>query len=404
MPDYIAQDTDFTLVANAIRTKTGDSGLLEWPSGFKTAIDNIVDTDCIKTVGPAPVVSVPDAAPLDAEGLVVDIEPVQAGSGDPSPENVRPISGWTGAKVTRAGKNLFDKENANVVNAYLYGDLIKPGSQHRIVYIDCKPSTTYIISNSANGRVSCACTKDVPQINTTGTDYSLTGTITTTADSKYLCIYCYNGSSDTVTFQEVIDALKIELGSTATDYEPYQGDTYDITFPAEAGTVYGGTLDVVNGVLTVDRAYAELTKDSNWEWNSGNSLAICSIPGAVIANENNQRKIFVQNNLFTNSAWVGRNTPEYSCGLFFGASYVFVRSTNHIASVDDLKALIGDRTLQVVYELATPVTYTLTPQQIAMLRGNNTLWVDTGDVTLKYFTTAFEDLAEEIGFADGGDY
>ena len=36
-------------------------------------------------------------APLDS--LVVSITPVQSGSGDPSPENVRPISGWTGANI-----------------------------------------------------------------------------------------------------------------------------------------------------------------------------------------------------------------------------------------------------------------------------------------------------------------
>lgn len=39
------------------------------------------------------------AAPLLS--LSVDIEPVQSGSGDPSPTNVRPITGWTAATVTR---------------------------------------------------------------------------------------------------------------------------------------------------------------------------------------------------------------------------------------------------------------------------------------------------------------
>ena len=33
--------------------------------------------------------------------LTVNIEPVQTGSGDPSPQNVRPISGWTGASIYR---------------------------------------------------------------------------------------------------------------------------------------------------------------------------------------------------------------------------------------------------------------------------------------------------------------
>ena len=41
--------------------------------------------------------------------LKVAIEPVQAGSGDPSPDNVRPISGWDTVKVTRCGKNIFDQ-------------------------------------------------------------------------------------------------------------------------------------------------------------------------------------------------------------------------------------------------------------------------------------------------------
>ena len=282
----------------------------------------VLDMSPVTTVT-APVVSVPDAAPLDAEGLVVNIEPVQSGSGDPSPENVRPITGWTGAKVTRTGKNLFDKENANVLNAYLYGALIKPGSLHRIVYIDCKPSTTYIISNSANGRVSCTCTKDVPQINTTGTDYSSTGTITTTADSKYLCVYCYNGSTDTVTFQEVIDALKIELGSTATDYEPYQGDTYDIAFPTEAGTVYGGTLDVTNGKLQVYPYFAGYNSDP--------------LVGPWISSMDK---------------YVEGATPT------IGA--------------------------QVVDMGGTPITYDIDPVTLNLLRGTNTIFADTGDSTLTY--------------------
>lgn len=34
------------------------------------------------------------------KSLVVDIEPVQSGSGDPSPDNVRPITGWTGCNIS----------------------------------------------------------------------------------------------------------------------------------------------------------------------------------------------------------------------------------------------------------------------------------------------------------------
>lgn len=46
------------------------------------------------------VASVTDGTALLMPSLKVGIEPVQEGSGDPSPDNIRPISGWTAANVT----------------------------------------------------------------------------------------------------------------------------------------------------------------------------------------------------------------------------------------------------------------------------------------------------------------
>lgn len=41
------------------------------------------------------IASFDDAAPVPLESLIFHVEPVQAGSGDPSPDNIRPITGWT---------------------------------------------------------------------------------------------------------------------------------------------------------------------------------------------------------------------------------------------------------------------------------------------------------------------
>jgi len=50
----------------------------------------------------------------------------------------------------------------------------------------------------------------------------------------------------------------------------------------------------------------------------------------------------------------------------------------------DLKTLVTGQTL--VYELATPQTYHLTPTQVRTLVGNNNIWADTGDIIEgKYF-------------------
>lgn len=46
-----------------------------------------------------PIVSVNDALAAPLRSLIVNIEPVQEGSGDPSPDNVRPISGWSAVNV-----------------------------------------------------------------------------------------------------------------------------------------------------------------------------------------------------------------------------------------------------------------------------------------------------------------
>ena len=42
---------------------------------------------------------------------------------------------------------------------------------------------------------------------------------------------------------------------------------------------------------------------------------------------------------------------------------------------------------QVVYELATPQTYQLTPQTVRMLKGANNLWNDAGNSTVTYVGT-----------------
>ena len=40
--------------------------------------------------------------------------------------------------------------------------------------------------------------------------------------------------------------------------------------------------------------------------------------------------------------------------------------------------------VQLVYELATPITYTLTPTEVRTLLGTNNLWADCGDTEVEY--------------------
>lgn len=314
-------------------------------------------------------ISITDGADgLPVKSLVVDIEPVQSGSGDPSPTNVRAISGWTGAKVTRCGKNLFDKA-AITPNSWIVAN-------------------TTTIEHAQNYYV---------------TDYipvSVGQPITCTAKGASRSIYydknknpieyfswsagalnpLYDGYIRTTGTNDSLDILQIELGSTATAYEPYQGDTISITFPTEAGTVYGGTLDVTNGVLTVDRAMVTFDGSESWgEYSSYSGYYMTKEDMKIGARQSGISNALVASSSLSTSQsncfWLGVNNRNiYLIGVHESMG----------ATLAAFKSYLANNNLQLVYPLANPVTYQLTPQEVTTLLGNNTIYADTGDVTVTY--------------------
>ena len=73
-----------------------------------------------KTISGNPVTFSAVAAPL--QQLRVDFSPVQAGSGDPSTTNIRPISGWTGLTATVNGSAVpvsWETEAGTVYGGYV---------------------------------------------------------------------------------------------------------------------------------------------------------------------------------------------------------------------------------------------------------------------------------------------
>ena len=199
-----------------------------------------------------------EQGPVNIKSLIVGIDCVQEGTGDPSSENVRPISGHTQCDVVRCGVNLFDKNaSARIINGYFDTGAITSNDGRRIAYIPCDPNTKYTVQKVRqldNDRFSVAWSENVPAVGTAisgvvsasnsgtvGTKTTLT--ITTGATAKYLCVWF---SWNTTVLSDELDTLMIEEGSTASSYVPYNGQTYTLPFGT---TVYGGYLDVTNGKL-----------------------------------------------------------------------------------------------------------------------------------------------------------
>lgn len=175
-----------------------------------------------------------DGMPL--KKLTVNIEPVQA-AGTPAPETPLPISGWTGCNVTRAGKNLLDIDSvtSGAVDPDT-GEVIPNTSNKVTPLIKCEPNTTYVLSGFSNVVRPRYYKSSVEYI---GEASSVTLSIfTTPANCYFMRLQGANSA-----WRNAVNP-QLELGSTATGYEPYVVAVYSITFPAEAGTVYGGKLTI----------------------------------------------------------------------------------------------------------------------------------------------------------------
>ena len=84
-------------------------------------------------------------------------------------------------------------------------------------------------------------------------------------------------------------------------------------------------------------------------------------------------------------AYVNRGTETSPCVFENPQNYIELRNLSalSVTTVQELKAWLSDNNLQIVYELATPQTIQLTPQEIKLLVGDNTIWSD-GQVTMVY--------------------
>lgn len=316
------------------------------------------------------------------------LAPIQAGSGDPSPSNIRPISGWTGAKLTRCGKNLMDLSqgygydelkplNAPVGTPITFSLFPTDGASQfngRIIYEDDTINNFAIIGKNTDNNIWH------------------TYTITPEKHIKEYSMYDVEGGS-----KRTISKGMIEYGSTATAYEPYQGDTFTADF---GQTVYGGTLDWNTGVLTVDKAFVEYdgSADENWLTQTTATSGYRSfriIPGDAEPNTGAGNVAYVVSNMY--KATSPNGTYLKTTGICVNQNELIIYDANRATlTVDEWKAWLSENPVQIAYKLATPQTIQLTPQEIKQLQGVNTLY---GDGSISMTGRADKALALEARIA-----
>ena len=317
--------------------------------------------------------------------------------------NICPISGWTGAKVTRTGKNLLKLDESEMVSK----------GWNRIFPVSLKAGTYIISCQNQFGASVKGASVNLTDENDSTIIVALTSGYTF-GDSIFigLTVNITEDQADKIknirfalraggaTYNDIAQGnIQLELGSTATAYAPYSGSTYDITFPTEAGTVYGGTLDAVSGELVLTHKYLSDNGSLGWIRNADGSFYVRNPSDQADQDSDGCLCNYAPFNIsFSGMNVFFRTNGLISLGTGWGAVY---------SSADELKNAFASVPIQFVYKLATPITYQLTPQEIRTLLGTNNIWADTGDVTVNYPTRRSNNLvlptASDSATWDSGD-
>lgn len=384
LPSYYASAEEVSKIKDDVAAITPDDTVVD---GKPWTSKKIVDSLCMPieaTGNPVQVYPV-EGYPL---GVKASWEPVQAGSGDPSPDNIRPITGRDSVSITRFGKNLYKNKGDLTLNGVTFtanddGSITANGTAtgdafYTVDFNIALQSGTYTLSGSPRTSNNAAYMYFYPgYLNDIGD--GKTFTLADAIDDFSVSIHVTKGYvADNIVFRP-----QLELGATATPYEPYTGSTTDIALPE---TVYGGEVDAVSGgnnrtwrtiTLTGEESshiydnlfYLDLYKDSSFV----REKAASSISG-----KSSHYKYHLYNVGCIGVTLDGESVVYHGNGKYPISNEGIQEWKSYLAA-----QYAAGTPVQVCYRLAEPVPFTATgTQPIAALSGVNNLYTDAGTLTV----------------------
>lgn len=341
-------------------------------------------------------------------------EPMQEGSGTPSPENIRPIKGRDNMTVERCGENLSTTAGLDGVGwAAIYEDLLN--------VLNKLPAGTYVLdftftlknffdrytSDTAESnafRINSRFDDGTPCIVTEGETITkseklpsvrkITETFVITPQHKGRVATAYfyacgrgdaiEGAPNGALGEGDISNVTITLGTTApTTYTPYNGQTNTLTLPE---TIYGGEVDAVSGEGRKVWKSVALDGTENWiQWSNTAFHAYYIVVSDIL-----DEMVLCDRYAYSNSGGpqaAGQNTIIVQKRPS-GVSYVCIRAAEKEQSVSEWKAYLAAQNdagtpVQIAYKLATPTPFTATgAQPLPALAGVNTVLTDAASAAV----------------------
>jgi phage-related protein len=328
--------------------------------------------------------------PVAAYALDATIKTVatQAGSGTPSPENVRAISGKSSLTVRRAGKNLFPTGEIQTIN----GVTKNVNSDGEVTLNGTASATTWFTMNlpvMLNGVLIMSANN--PTANS-GVSIRLGK-----SDSTFPIDLNLNAANKVSAAVSVVDGIfvdirvaagtvlsnfvikpQLELGSVATAFEKYEAVDYTLT---PSAPLYGlpGYEDEINnaGILTHNTALKTLRASDGFAYYASPNRFWIAVPNMK------QRAIGAQVGICSHAV-LGPYAEDGTVHFSTQNGYIFFFHPT-ITGITDfnnwLEAQYAAGTpVQVLYELATPTTAPVAPVHIYSATGTDTVLSD-GAVT-----------------------
>lgn len=325
-------------------------------------------------------------------------------------------------KIYSTSLNLWDEEYVNgyfsTTGQWNSGSVV--GSKNPIIV---KPNTTYYLHIGSNDNTYITYWTQAVPSGETDTEHFISRssalkntTFTTPATCNAIHINIGSGYGETYKHDVSINFPKNE-----TRYISYAGSERTTEVLNTFGnTVYGGTLNVVTGVLTM--TYWGKIFDGTETWTQAGSAGSSKRYYATWETLGLDREITsVSSTICSHATYLSGNSGDWGTFNSTTTLYAVHDENNVIGSSSNFATYCAEQLANgtpytVVVKLATPKTYQLTQQQVTSLVGQNSLWSDTGEITISYDQTndfhidvdtdlndyIYPDVEIQVG-SDGGD-
>lgn len=334
--------------------------------------------ELVKTVQGNPIVL--DDAFGEVKNLTVELLPIQEGSGTPSPQNVRPITGHDSVTVLDTGKNLLNVDDISAIHSTASN--IRNGVEYTM-------QGTYTIKANATGGSNdyLACRIKDAQGNYGTSNVVVNAGAIQTARTLTVgagdTLILFDAQQNTLSASKAVftnTKVQVELNSTATDFAEYHGQSKTVTLPH---TVYGAGVGVTSGEGKEAWVHQTLNGTENWRTQGSGATFMPYLDMTPYGMKH------PQTGLCDTYATVQSTNPDDGHGVRFGSAaynvlYIVGSAVDEgITSTAEWKARLAQSPIEVCYELATPTDLSTTPTSLTLYNGDNVISSD-GDMELSY--------------------